>query len=122
MAVRRRRPRRRPRPRPFPWLPTVIVILFVAGLWWSAGALKRQIAGYYETGSHGHRVGPRTARQPQSIHGAARPTTPNAAALRPLISATGALGSLHPPRVAIIIDDCGNNLPKDEQFLALQAP
>ena len=43
-------------------------------------------------------------------------------ALRPLVSATGPLAPIHPPRVAIIIDDCGNNLPKDEQFLGLQAP
>lgn len=32
------------------------------------------------------------------------------------------LGAIHPPLVAIIIDDCGNNLAKDEQFLGLPAP
>ena len=35
--------------------------------------------------------------------------------------ATGPLAPPHPPQVAIIIDDCGNNLPKDEQFLSLPA-
>lgn len=35
---------------------------------------------------------------------------------------TGALAPPHPPLVAIIIDDCGNNLPKDEQFLSVPAP
>lgn len=34
----------------------------------------------------------------------------------------GSLGAVHPPVVAIIIDDCGNNLAKDERFLGLPVP
>ncbi len=95
-------------------------MLLVAGLWWSVGALKRQIAGYYETGPHGHRTPQRVAVQPHTT--TSQHAVPAAVAQRPLVSATGALAPIHPPRVAIIIDDCGNNLPKDEQFLGLQAP
>ncbi len=44
----------------------------------------------------------------------ATPATPST---QQLGEARRALAPPHPPRIAIIIDDCGNNLAKDEQFL-----
>ena len=122
MSVRRRRPRRRPRPRPFPWLPVIAGALVVACIWWSVGALKRQIAGYFESGPQAHRTKQRAAetKPPSgaSQHAATAPLT----ALRPAANGRSPLAGLHGPRIAIIIDDCGNNLPKDERFLPLPVP
>jgi uncharacterized protein len=99
----------------------VATVVVVAGVWWSVGALKRQFAGYFEP-SASHHAMPRASARPRPSGAPVAQAAPTAsAAVRPLIGATGPLAAPHPPRVAIIIDDCGNNLPKDEQFLSLPA-
>lgn len=123
MALRRRRRRRRPRPRRFPWLAFGVIAVVVVGLWWSVNAIKRQIAGYFEptrSAHHGKRAVPSGARV-ATTSSPVRVTSPEPTQQRPLTEAKGPLALTHPPMVAIIIDDCGNNLAKDEQFLGLPA-
>jgi len=119
MPVRRRRPRRRPRPRPFPWLPLLAVCIALVLLWRGIAAVQRQIAGYFPSVPAKRHV---VMRKPTPL-----PQVPvrtrSAATEQPRLGAQlGSLGAVHPPVVAIIIDDCGNNLVKDEQFLGLPAP
>ena len=124
MPVRRRRPRRRPRPRPFPWLPLLAVCVALVLLWRGIVALQHQIAGYFPSApAQRHVVGRKPTAQPllrvQPSRSRARSTTTEPPRLAGQL---GSLGAVHPPVVAIIIDDCGNNLAKDEAFLGLPAP
>jgi polysaccharide deacetylase 2 family uncharacterized protein YibQ len=118
MPVRRRRLRRRPRPPRFPWLALFGVAIVIAVVWWGASALKRQFAGYFEQARSPHAAAHPGARPRAGAPQAVRTEAPVAP---PLVGASGPLAQPHPPRIAIIIDDCGNNLPKDEQFLPLPA-
>jgi uncharacterized protein len=98
----------------------VATVIIVAGVWWSVGALRRQFAGYFEPSASRHAATHASARPRGAVH--PEPTSPTASpAFRPLSVATGPFAPPQPPRIAIIIDDCGNNLPKDEQFLSLPA-
>jgi polysaccharide deacetylase 2 family uncharacterized protein YibQ len=85
-------------------------------------ALKRQIAGYYEGGSHARRAKPHTAQENRSPNASPQVAQSVAPALHPAVTGTGPLAQPHAPRVAIIIDDLGNNLSKDEQFLPIGVP
>lgn len=96
----------------------IATVVVVAGVWWGVGALKRQFAGYF---------GP-TASRHAAAHPSIRPRTEARAeqtapsqSPRPISVATGLPTPPHAPRIAIIIDDCGNNLPMDELFLPLPA-
>jgi len=85
-------------------------------------ALKRQIAGYYESGSHARQAKQHPAQGNRPSNAGPRVAQSEAPALHPAVTGTGPLAPPHAPRVAIIIDDCGNNLPKDEQFLPIGVP
>ncbi|HME81407.1 MAG TPA: divergent polysaccharide deacetylase family protein [Candidatus Eremiobacteraceae bacterium] len=100
----------------------MLVGLIVAASWWGIVALKRQIAGYYGGGSHAHQAKQRTSQGTRPLKPGPQVAQSAPPALRPAVSGTGPLAPPHPPRVAIIIDDCGNNLPKDEQFLPFSVP
>jgi polysaccharide deacetylase 2 family uncharacterized protein YibQ len=98
----------------------VAAAVVVAGVWWGVRALQRQFAGYFEPSATHHAA--HASARPRVPGGPAAQATPTSAStIRPLVGATGPLAPPHPPRVAIIIDDCGNNLSKDELFLPLPA-
>jgi uncharacterized protein len=87
-----------------------IVVLIAAG----ALYVFRQYAGYFSPSGRGHRV-----------VAAASPSPSRRASAAPLSSASPtplASGATPAPRIAIIIDDCGYNLPRDLRFLRLPIP
>lgn len=112
MPVRRSQLRRRTPQRRRPG--RIVALAVVAFVVMIAIVVARQFAGYFGPQKHVKHV----AVNPTATPAALNSPTP-AASTSPLPSPSGSPSG---PRVAIIIDDCGYNLPHDLRFLNLPVP